>query len=71
MIEKEKIPKEERAMMEEMSEIEKSIIAKREKEVIEKKKEDKIKSKDWWTYDDPNIYFTVSTQSRYSFEPGE
>ena len=33
MIEKEKIPKEEAKMMEEMSEIEKQIVAKREKEV--------------------------------------
>ena len=42
MIEKEKIPEEERAIMSEISDIEKSIIANREKELAVKKKEDKI-----------------------------
>ena len=58
-------------MMEEMSEIEKQIVAKTEKQIAQKKKEDKKKDKSWWTYNDPNIYFTVSTQTRYSFEAGD
>merc|ERR1712060_664101 len=29
------------------------------------------KADTWWTYNDPQIYFTVSTQQRYTFKPGE
>ena len=71
MIKDEKIPKEEREMMEQMSEIEKKIVREAEAKQKANKEEEKKQSQQWWSYDNPNIYFTVSTMNRYTFEPDE
>ena len=71
MIKDEKISKEEREMMNSMSEIEKKIVAQAKAKVEKKKAQEKKESQQWWSYDNPNIYFTVSTNNRYTFEPDE
>ena len=54
-----------------MSDIERAIIAKQEKAINAKKIEAKEKDFSWWSHDDPQTYFCVSTADQYTFAPGQ
>ena len=51
--EERKVPEEERKLIAQMSDIERSIVAKQEKAAREKKAASKVKDFSWWRYDDP------------------
>ena len=54
-----------------MSEIERAIIAKQSKSSAAKKQNEASADFSWWSYDDPQTYFCVSTASKYTFEKGQ
>ena len=54
-----------------MSDIERAIIAKQDKAINAKKIEAKEKNFNWWSFDDPQTFFCVSTASQYTFTPGQ
>ena len=64
-----KVPEEERKMMGQVSDIEKKILAKQDKEA-KAKKEEAEKDYSWWRFDDPQTYFCVSTKDQYAFKAG-
>ena len=66
-----KMPEIEKRLVEQMSAIERGIVAQQEKKAAEKKAEDKTPDFSWWQYDDANTYFCVSTSRKYSFKPGQ
>ena len=68
-----KVPEEERKAIEQMSDIEKNIIAKQDKAAEVKKAEKSEADKDfsWWQHDDGQTYFCVSTKDQYEFKPGQ
>jgi len=74
VIEKEKeelkMPEVERKLVEQMSDIEKELIAKQDKKLAAKREEKKKPDYSWWHYDDPSTYFCISTQSHYTFKEG-
>ena len=53
-----------------MSDIERAIVKNLDQKQEKKKEESKKNDFSWWHYDDPNTYFCVSTQDKYSFKPG-
>lgn len=61
------MPEIERQLIAQMSEIERGIVANAEKKIATKKEEEAEPDYSWWSYDDPNTYFCVSTQSKYTF----
>jgi len=66
-----KVPEEERKLIEQMSDIEKALVAKQDAAMKQKIKDDAKPDFSWWNYDDPLTYFTVSTCDQYSFAPGQ
>ena len=66
-----KMPEMERKLNEQMSEIEKNIVAKADAKLAEKIEEEKTPDYNWWHYNDDKTYFCVSTQSQYTFKPGQ
>lgn len=68
-----KIPEIERQLIAQMSDIERGIIADADKKsaALKKAKAETPPDFSWWTYDDPNCYFCISTHEKYKFEPGQ